>query len=84
MNDAMPFSGETNKLVPEFLRRLPIVLDVKANGPNDPLIHNELPWSAPNPTFYLDSYVSLVVDTLMFDPNRSGSVYLNRFSPIDK
>lgn len=69
MNRKMPFAEETDAMIPRLASMLPISLDVVTDGYRDRRIRDEMPWSSPDPTYYLDSYFSLVVDTAVFEPD---------------
>lgn len=75
MNRKMPFAQETSPHIPDLARRLPITLDVQLANFSGHVekVKVEMPWASPDPRYYLDSYFSVVIDTMMFE---SGVLFL--------
>jgi len=64
----MPFAEETTPYITPLIDMLPLSLDVQHfDYKFDKKYKTLLPWFSPDPHYYLDSYFSIVSDTLMFD-----------------
>ena len=69
MNSRMPFTDETSSHISSLMERLPITLDVRLSNfsARDKKVIVEMPWASPDPRYYLDSYFSVVLDTIMWN-----------------
>ena len=69
MASGMPFAEELLSTIPGLMNKLPLALDVPTFDYHiDKKTYKEdMPWSSPDPSFYLDSYFSVVVDTCFYE-----------------